>query len=163
MPMKKLLTILVLALAGSAYSQSSLPEGPKVNGIALGAKYADVVRTLGRPTREVTSRTADECTGSRTRTLQFPGLKVELFDEVRNVYTVFSFEVTSPKWDVSGTKVGDTSASIQKLFGTRGRNVAKEGAETVWYYEMSEAAPGTSNFHFRGGKLTKIVFGYTMC
>ena len=161
--MKKLLGILFLALAGSAYAQSSLPEGPKVNGIGLGAKYADAVRTLGKPTRDITNRTVDECSGSRIRVLHYPGLKVELFDAVRNQYTVFAFEVTSPKWSVSGTKVGDTTAAVQRLFGTNGRTVEKEGAETVWYYEMSEAAPGSSNFHFRNGKLSKIYFGYTMC
>ena len=161
--MKKLLTLFLLVFAGSAYSQSSLPEGPKVNGIGLGAKYAEVVRKLGKPTREVTNRNVDECIGSRIRTLYYPGLKLEFFDETRNVYTVFSAEITSPKWQISGTKIGDASASVQKLFGTNGRTTAKEGAEVIWYYDMNEDAPGSSNFHFRNGRLIKVVFGYTMC
>lgn len=159
----KLLPIFILIFAASGFAQNSLPEGPKVNGLGLDAKYGDVIRKLGKPTRQVTTRYVDECTGSHTRTLYYPGLKVELSDSEKNVYKVFAVEVTTSKWDVSGSKVGDPSTRIEKLFGTRGRNSEKEGAETIWYYDMSEAAPGLSNFYFRNGKLTKIYFGYTMC
>ena len=161
--MVKLLPILVLIFAASGFAQSSLPSGPKVNGVGLDATYAEVVRKLGKPTRQVTDKNLDECTGSHIRTLYYPGLKIELFDAEKNVYKVFSFEITSAKWDVSGSKLGDSSAKVQKLFGTRGRSSEKDGAETIWYYEMNEDAPGLSNFHFRNGKLSKVQFGYTMC
>ena len=161
--MTRLLALLVLIFPTLGFAQSSLPEGPRVNGLGLDAKYSEVIRKLGKPTRDVTDRSINECTGSRLRTLYYPGLKVELFDAETDLFKVFAFEVTSSKWDVSGSRVGDSTAAVQKLFGTRGRKVEKVGAGTVWYYEMNEEAPGLSNFHFRNGKLAKIYFGYTMC
>ena len=159
----KLLPIFILIFAASGSAQSSLPIGPKVNGVGLDARYAEVMRKLGKPIKQVTDRNLDECTGSHIRTLYYPGLKIELFDAEKNVYKVFAMEVTSAKWDVSGSRVGDASAKIQKLFGTRGRTMEKDSAGTIWYYEMNEAAPGLSNFHFRNARLVKIYFGYTMC
>src|SRR5215212_2143354 len=102
--MTKLLPVLIFIMAASGYAQSSLPDGPKVNGLGLSAKYSEVVKKFGKPTRQINDRKVDECMGSRVRTLYYPGLKVELFDQARNEYIVFAFEITSPKWAVSGTQ-----------------------------------------------------------
>lgn len=160
--MKFLFLAVILLFTAPAFSQVSLIEGIKVNGIALGAKYSDVVRKLGKPTRDVTNKEMDECMGSHVRTLTYPGLKIEL-DDAGGGFTVFSFEVTSAKYDVSGVKIGAAADAIQKRFGTKRRTVEKSKTGATWYYEMSDESPGTSNFHFRGGKLVKIESTYTMC
>lgn len=156
--------VLTILLSTAAFSQTSIREGLKVNGLALGATYAATVRKLGKPTRDVTTRTPDECTGSRTRTLTYPGLKVELIEgERKNDFTVFSFDVTSAKWDVSGVKIGDTPATIEKLFGKTGRTVARERAGPRWFYEMTDDDPGGSNLYFKNGKVIEISSTYEMC
>src|SRR5438270_9767487 len=100
--MKVLLPLVLLsALTVSVFSQTSIREGLKVNGVALGAKYADVIKKLGKPTRDVTNKKIDECIASHIRTLYYSGLKFELADDEKKLYTVFSFEVTSVSWDVS--------------------------------------------------------------
>jgi hypothetical protein len=112
--MKKLLFILVtIAAASSAYSQSALPTGLKVNGISLDTSYAAIVKKLGKPTREVTTKKIDECIGERLRTIYYPGLTIELVEGERNTFTMYAFTVTSAKWDVSGNRVGAAAASVQ--------------------------------------------------
>jgi hypothetical protein len=160
--MKFLILAAILLIAAPALAQVSLKEGLKVNDIALGTKYTDVVRKLGKPTRDVTNKKIDECMGSHVRTLTYPGLTIEL-DDGGVGFTVFSFEVTSAKYDVSGVRVGTAADAIQKRFGTKGRTVEKNKAELTWYYEMSDESPGSSNFRFRGGKLVKVVSTYMMC
>jgi hypothetical protein len=155
--------VLTLLASAAAFSQSTIRDGLKVNGLALGSTYAATVRKLGKPTRDVT-RKADECTGSRTRTLTYPGLKVELIEgDRRNDFTVFSFDVTSAKWDVSGVKIGDTPATIERLFGKTGRTIEKERTGPRWFYEMTDEAPGGTNFYFRNGKVVEISSTYEMC
>jgi hypothetical protein len=160
--MNKLLPILLLILSALASSQTSLPDGLKVNGVGLGAKYAEVVRKLGKPTRDVTSRKADECIGSKNRTLTYPGLKIEL-DDPGSGYQVFFFEITSAKWNASRATIGASTTVIQKLFGTRGRTVDNDKSGPSWSYSMPDDNPGASTFYFSGGKLVKMISGYEMC
>ena len=155
--------ILLTTLAVSGLSQTSIKDGLNVNGVGLGAKYTDVVKKLGKPTRDVTNRKMDECIGAHIRTINYPGLKLELSDDGKRVFTVFSFEVTSTNWNVSGAKVGSEQADIQKLFGVKGRTVQKEKAGPLWLYEMTDESPGSSNFFFKAGKVVKIQSGYEMC
>ena len=162
--MKLLFPLFILAaLSVPVLSQTSIRDGLKVNGVALGTKYSDVVKKLGKPTRDITNRKMDECIASRIRTLYYSGLKLELADDEKKVYTVFSFEVTTANWNVSGAKIGDAQSEIQKLFGTTGRTVQKETAGPLWMYEMTNESPGSSNFFFKSGKLVRIQSGFEMC
>jgi len=155
--------ILFAAFAISAVGQNSIREGLKVNGLALGSTYAQTIKTFGKPVRDITSRKIDECIGSRTRTLTYPGLKVELVEGERNAFTVFAFEVTSTKWSFSGIKIGEPAEQIQRRFGTSGRTVEREKTGQTWFYEMTDESPGGTNFYFRNGKLIKVNTGYEMC
>lgn len=162
--MKKLLFVACLLFAASVISaQSSLSKGLTVNGVALDAKYAEVTWKLGKPTRVVTTAKIDECIGARIRTVFYPGLKIEMAEgETKGDFHIFSFEITSAKWDVSGIKIGDPLVKVQKLFGTRGRRV--ENKPTLgWFYDMTDESPGSSNFLFRAGKVYKISTTYEMC
>jgi hypothetical protein len=162
--MKTLYLAIFMALAVLPLSaQSKLQNGLKVNGLGLDAKYADVIKKFGKPTRETTTAKINECIGSRLRTMHYPGLVFELVEGDRNAFTVYAFTVTSAKWDVSGDHVGDTAAKIQRLYGTRGRTVDKQRSGEQWYYEMSEDNPGGVTFLIKGGKVTEISCTYEMC
>ena len=162
--MKRLLLVGCVLLAASVVSaQSSLPKGLTVNGVALDAKYAEVTWKLGKPTRVATTAKINECIGARIRTVYYPGLKIEMVEgDSKGDFHIFSFEITSPKWDVSGVRVGDPSGKVQKLFGTRGRRV-ENNPTVVWFYDMNEESPGSSNFFFRAGNVYKISTTYEMC
>ena len=114
--MKYCFAVILLLLVTSAYSQVSLSQGPKVNGITLGATREEVVKKFGKPVSE-TKRKADECVGGTEVTLSYPGLKFRLWDDPDNPrkFTVGEFEVTSAKWDVSGVRVGRQRARGQKV------------------------------------------------
>src|SRR5438128_7549600 len=136
MKIKLILSIMLAIVFGaSVYTQSSIPNGLNVNRLPLGAKYGDVIKKLGKPTREVTSRKISECIGSRTRTVNYPGLTIELVEGDNNIFTVYAFEIRSGNWNVSGTKIGDTSANVERLFGTRGRTVEKSKIGQQWAYD----------------------------
>lgn len=155
---------ILLIFAATAYSQVSLSQGPKVNGLGLGATRTDVVRKLGKPVSE-TKRDAGECIGGTEMTLRYPGLKFVLWDDPDDArkFTVGEFEVTSAKWDVSGARVGHASAGVKKLFGTRSAE-EKQAGLPVWFYYMDESiSPGSTNFHFRNGKVVRIVSLWQMC
>lgn len=164
--MKIFRLIAILIFSASAFSQVSLKAGPKVNGLALGATREQVIRKLGKPVHEVKGK-ADECVGGTELTLQYPGLKFSLWDDPEKPgrFTVGMFEVTSAAWDVSGARVGQTSANVKKLFGTRGNEeVDRKTRKTIWYYEMDEEkGPGNTNFTFRNGKIVNILSMWLMC
>src|SRR5215217_6178401 len=113
--MKPFIPIIIFLFALPAAAQISLSEGPAVNGIRLGASYKAVVAKFGKPLREKTNG-VDECICDRTRTVNYPAARFE-FAESKGTFYVYGFDVTSPKYDVSGVKVGDASATVQKKFG----------------------------------------------
>ena len=154
---------MVLLIAAATHAQTSIREGLQVNGVALGATYAATVKKLGKPTRDVTNRQIDQCIGSRVRTLYYPGLKLELVEGEKKIFTVFSFDVTSGNWNVSGVKLGDASSVIEKQFGKIGRTIEREKAGPRWSYDMTDESPGGSNFYFKNGKLIEISSTYEMC
>jgi len=155
--------LLVLLIAAATHAQTSIREGLQVNGVALGATYAATVKKLGKPTRDVTNRQIDQCIGSRIRTLYYHGLKLELVEGEKKTFTVFSFDVTSGNWNVSGVKLGDASSVIEKQFGKIGRTIEREKAGPRWSYDMTDESPGGSNFYFKNGKLIEISSTYEMC
>ena len=149
----------ILFFAITTFAQVSLLEGPKVNGIALSATYKQVLAKFGKPSSDKINK-VDECIGDRTRTVKYPGLMFEM-DEQKGTFHVYSFEVTSPMYDVSGVKVGNAPAAVQQRFGTRKRTVENPGPR--WFYDMTDENPGGTNFYFREGKLVKIQTSYMMC
>ncbi len=164
--MRSLIFLILLILAGTAFSQTSLKEGPKVNGIGLGDAREDVRRWMGKPISE-TRKKADECVGGTEMTIRYPGLVFRLWDDPANPkkFTVGAFEVTSGTWNVSGAKIGQTPAQITRLFGKPGSRGTEPGKNRpVWYYEMDEEkSPGNTNFVFRNGKLVSILSMWLMC
>lgn len=160
--MKGLPLLIVFVLAASVSGQVSLDGGLQVNGIGLGADHKAVIKKFGKPSSDTTARQINECTGTHIRTVRFPGLKIEL-DDAAGGFKVFSFEITSGTYDVSGVKIGDAAATVEKRFGKRGRTTQKEKNGPVWLYPMSDDNPGASVFYFQNGKLNKIQTTYEMC
>lgn len=163
--MRFLLILTTLFLAGTVFSQTSLKEGPKVNGIALGATREEVVRRLGKP-RSQSKRQADECVGGVELTLNYPGLTFKLWDDAdQKNFTVGYFEVRSAAWNVSGARVGNASAAIKRRFGTRtAQEVDSQTNMLTWYYDMDEnISPGNTSFAFRRGRVYRIATMYLMC
>lgn len=160
--MKALFPVAFFLFAASAFGQMSLADGLRVNGVGLGAEFRTVVGTFGKPVRESTSKKPDECTGSRIKTLNYPGLKIEL-DDAGDGFKVFAFEVTSASYEVTGVRVGDSPSTVGKRFGTRGRSVERRKAGPMWFYDMSQENPGGSTFYFSAGRVVKIQSTYQMC
>lgn len=162
--MKLFLAIVLLSVTGTVFSQVSPKSGLNVNGVALGDTYQQVVRKLGKPVGEK-KRKADECVGGIELTLSYPGLELRLWDDVDNPkkFTVGWFEVKSAKWNVSGTKVGQTNAAVRKLLG-KPAAVQTENGLNVWFYDMDEEkGPGNTSLTFRGGKVISISTIWLMC
>jgi hypothetical protein len=155
------LLLMVLLLAVPCFAQTALSAGLKVNGIGLGASYKSVIAKFGKPTKEVTKK-GDECVPDRRKLLTYQGLTFELIEDTKKNFTVISFEVTGAKYDVSGVKLGDTQIAVNRRFGKRSSEETISGSK-VWYYEMAADNPGSSNFYFRNGKISKIQTGYEMC
>lgn len=160
-----LLIALLFFSAFSSAGQTSLREGPTVNGITLGATRGEVVKRFGKPLSE-RRREAEPCVGGTELTLRYRGAIITLWDDPEDGsrFIVGQIEVTSATWPVSGMKVGETSASVRAHFGKP--NAQENDPRTklpVWYYEMSEESPGSTNFTFRNGKLAKITAVYLMC
>jgi hypothetical protein len=165
--MKRLLLLLVILISAiSAHSQtlSDAAGGLKVNGVGLGATYKEVIRKLGKPVK-VTTATEGPCVEGKQRTVHYPGLTLELFEEDANKFIVGEFEVTSAKWSVSGAKVGMNGQAISRRFGKA--EIGEADSYTggpIWYYEIDdEAGLGNSSFFFREGRVVRIYSAFMMC
>jgi hypothetical protein len=161
LPAMKTLTLLfsiVLLFTGNAFSQFASPD-IKVNGVGLGASYREVIRKLGKPSRDYTVE-ADECVGGQSRYLVYKGLTVEMHarsSDPKDFY-VGQLEVTSSRWNVSGVRIGASPASIRKKFGpSELQNGDKKGEKVLPYFLK---APGNLYFHFRRGRLARIETYY---
>ena len=159
--MKRFIPLIIFLFALPVTAQISLTDGPAVNGLRLGATYKAIIAKFGKPLREKTNK-MDECIGDRTRVVNYPGLEFELA-ESDGTFTVYAFEVTSPKYNVSGVKVGDTPAAVQKRFGSMRRTVERVKTGPHWFYDMTDENPGGTSFYFRNGRLFSISTTYAMC
>lgn len=163
--MRHFFLLTILLVTGTSFSQTSLKAGAKVNGIALAATREQVIRKLGKPLSQ-TKKEAEPCVGGTEMVLKYPGLTLSLWSDVEGKkFSVGYFEVTSAKWNVSGIKVGDSSAAVRKRFGRRdSQEIDGHTNMLTWYYNMSdEEGPGSTNFAFRRGRVSRIVVIALMC
>lgn len=162
--MRKFLLPTILLLAGTALSQTSLKDGPKVNGIGLGATRESVIRRLGKPLSEL-KKEAEPCVSGTEMVMEYPGLTFRLWDDPNGKFSVGYFEVRSAGWNVSGARVGHSPAAIRKRFGARSsQEIDGHTNMLTWYYDMDEnSGPGSTNFAFRRGKVSRIVAILLMC
>jgi hypothetical protein len=155
--------------AGSLFGQAVDPAHVKVNGrIGLNSSYAQVVKLLGKPSKE-TKPQKEECVGGHEKTVEYPGLTFLFMDgpsRAKKTYLVMSFDVTSPKYTVSSVKIGDGEALVKQKLG---RNFTidtdRDNGNTVWTYEIGERAggPGWTSITFKKGKVVSIGSSFTVC
>ena len=89
---------------------------------------------------------------------------MDLIDDQAGKFNVITFKVTSPRWNVSGARVGWSEAAVKKRFGKPTSTEREENGDLVWYYEMTEEdGPGNSHFVFRKGRVIRITAIYFMC
>lgn len=164
MNMKTLFCLTILLISGTAFSQTSLKEGAKVNGIGLGATREEIIRRFGKPTSQ-SKKEADPCVSGTELTLNYPGLTFKLWNDLDDKFTVGYFEVRSAGWNVSGAQIGQSSAAIKKRLGTRtSQEIDGQTNMLTWYYHMGDDnGPGSTNFAFRRGKVSRIVVIALMC
>lgn len=164
--MKTLLFVAILLLpAFSLTAQTSLKEGPTVNGVRLGATQNEVRARFGKPLSQE-RREAEPCVGGTELTMRYRGAVITLWDDPNDAsrFTVGRIEVTSAAWPVSGVRVGQSSGSVRTKFGKPDAQEPDQRTKlSVWYYEMTDDSPGNTHFTFRNGKLIKITAIYLMC
>lgn len=149
---------IVLLFTVNAFSQFS-SSGINVNGVGLGVAYREVVRKLGKPSRDYTVE-ADECVGGKSRFLVYKGLTVELHPRTGNpkAFYVGRIDVTSARWNVSGVRIGARMSAIRKKFGSTGLQDGDKKGEKFLLYGLD--APGNLYFRFRRGRLFNIETFY---
>jgi PAS domain-containing protein len=122
---------------------------------------------FGKPAHE-TRPQHEECTGGNEKTVKYAGLEFYFMDGTTmkgKTYRVMSFDVSSPKYTVSGIKLGDTEGAVRTKFGKR-FTVEKDAAkgEVYWNYEIGEKdGPGQTTVTLKNGKVTAISSSYTVC
>lgn len=156
----------VLVMAGAIFGQVD-PGKLRFNGVGLGSTYGQVVKALGKPSRE-TKPKKEECIGGREKSANYAGASFSFMDgdsADRKTFKVVSFEVTSPNYSVSGIKVGDSQLTVRRVLGSKFTSSAGDVAGTTdWTYEISdEEGPGWTTVTFKKGKVVSISSSYTVC
>ncbi len=157
----------VVLLAVPVFGQTVNPAKLKLKGIGLDSTYAQVVRALGKPGSEEPAK-AEGCIGGRERSIMYPGLSFYMMDggsKSGKTFEVKAFEITAPKYLVSGIKIGDTPALVRKRFGRKYTvDTEREPNEITWTYEMGDRyGPGSTSVIFKNGKVMKIASSYQVC
>lgn len=156
-----------LLLTIPAFGQTVNPAKLKFKGIGLDSTYAQVVRALGKPTSEEKPK-PEECIGGRERSIMYPGLSFYMMDgdsKSGKTFEVKAFEITAPKYLVSGVKIGDTPAVVRQKFGRKYTvDTEREPNEIIWTYEMGDRyGPGSTTVVFKNGKVMKISSAFLVC
>lgn len=156
-----------LILAASISAQTTNPAKLKFNGIGLYSTLAQVKKALGKPKMDGKPK-EEGCIGAREKEVEYDGASFWFMDgdsKDGKTFEVKAFEVTSPKYIVSGIKVGDTELNVRRRLGTKftGSKDDETGAD-VWTYEFPESGdPGSTSIYISRGKVTKITSAHMVC
>lgn len=165
-----LFTTVILGLifaAGPVSGQTVNPAKLKFKGLGLDSTYAQVVKVLGKPELEDPPK-KEECIGGHEKYVSYDGITFYMMDgdsKDKKTFEVKGFEVSTSGILVSGIKVGDTPATVKKVFGRKYTvDTTRVPGETMWYYEMNDRdGPGTTTVVFKNGKVIKIASDYQVC
>jgi len=155
--MKQLFFILFVAFALSITASAQRID-LQVNGVEVGATEAIVVQKLGKPSSRKKGGIVPCHDGETLLTLRYPGLVLELAEDINGNFTVFTVTVTSPKWSVSGISVGASVEDVRKKFGS-GKLTKEKGLVYLSYY----ITDGYANFVFQNNKLVKVDWELNLC
>lgn len=124
----------------------------RIDGVGQGTTLKGVIGVLGQPLKSI-KLPRNDCADARELKLEYEGLTLYLLDdESGNGYRVYSFEVISPNWNVSGIRIGDRFERFEQTFG---RSVS--GSYTTITYE------GWIGLETQDGKLVSIFVETTLC
>ena len=155
--MKHFFSILFIAFALSITASAQEIIDLQVNGVGIGATDTEVILKLGKPTSRKKGR-MNECVGGEPLTLRYPGLVLELSEDMDDKFTVLTVTVTSPKWSVSGISIGASVNQVRKKFGDS--KLTKEKGLEYLNYSISD---GYANFVFRKKTLVEIYWELNLC
>lgn len=164
-----MLSIIVLSLIASSVSAQTVnPAKIKFKGIGLDSTYAQVVKALGKPDTEEIAK-EEGCIGGHEKSIKYAsGISFYMMDgdsKGGKTFEVKGFELTAPGYIVSGIQIGDTPATVRKIYG-RKYTIDKdpETGETIWLYAMNDRdGPGTTGVVFKNGKVSRIASDYQVC
>jgi hypothetical protein len=167
--MKQILfLVLTIFLALSVSAQSKTREiDLKINGIGSGASYSAVIGKFGKPRRNKKEKVAASTSCSNEAetylTLNYSGLIIELLGDGKGRdLTVYSIEITSPKWIItSGISIGASMEDIKAKFRQPDSESEYLGETTLYY--VSKGNTGGVNFEFRNNKLVRVEMKETLC
>ena len=147
-----LLALFSLCAVVQAQSQHHL-----VKGITLNDSLAKVKQHLGKPTSEALTE-PNECNdGAPDMQLRYPGMVVTLSKDAHQQFTVSSIDITSATLEVSGIRLGDSTAQVKRVFGNG------EMSNNVMVYDFEPQSGQTYEFTIRAGKVSHIKFNSYMC
>ena len=170
MKLQQLLIFMGIVAFASAptVAQAVNPANLKINGvIGLRSTYAQVIKTLGKPASE-SKPTMEQCTGGYEKTADYTGAMFYFMNGPSRdgkTFEVESFIVSSPKWTVSGVKVGDAEAVVTRKYGRRfsaGKD-PETGARTLTYEMGERRGPGQTTVTVKNGKVVKIASALMVC
>lgn len=153
----------VLTVSG----QTVNPAKVKFKGIGLDSTYAQVVKALGSPANEEIAQ-EEGCIGGHEKSIKYAGISFYMMDgdsKDKKTFEVKAFELTAPGYIVSGIKIGDTPATVKKIFGRKyTTDTERESGEITWLYAMNDRdGPGTTRVVFKNGKVSMIASDYQVC
>lgn len=130
----------------------------RINGIGSGTSYSAAIRKLGKPLQSKTTKfkASDACSAKVEThlTINYSGLEITFLGSGRgHNLSAYRIEINSPKWIVSGIKIGAEPKDVQTRFGEPNSKAENIG-ETVFYYVMKDNL-GVVNFYFQSNKLKK--------
>lgn len=165
----KLITAGALGLMFTAISlaQTTNPAKLKFNGIGLDSTLAQVKKALGKP--KMDGKPQEEgCVGAREKYVEYDGASFYLMDgDSRDgkTFEVRAFDVTSPKYVVSGIKVGDTELNVRRRLGTKFEKRKDDvTGDEYWLYMFDDSgSPGSTSIHITRGRVTKISSAQQVC
>lgn len=158
---------LVVMFAAIGFGQTVDPAKLKVNGVGLDSTYARVVKALGKPVKNGPA-TEEGCIGGREKYVEFDGARFYFMDgdsKGGKTFEVKSFNITAPKYVVSGLKVGDTELAVRRRLGSKFvKQDDEESGAVVWSYEFPETGnPGFTSIYIKRGKIVKIAVAAMVC
>jgi hypothetical protein len=157
--MKRFLLFVLVTLFALPLTALSQPLDLKIKGVEIGTPYSTVIRKLGKPLSRKES-SGFPCDDGPMLTLHYLGLTIKLIEDNngRNFF-VASMEVTSPKWIISETAIGESIKDVQRKFGKNNKMRKEKGLENLPYFIKD----GYANFYFRNKKLVKVAWELNAC
>lgn len=162
-----ILVTIVLFTVSAISAQTVNPAKIKFKGVGLDSTYSQVVKALGKPDTEDASK-EEGCIGGHEKSIKYAGIAFYMMDgdsKDKKTFEVKSFELTAPGIPVSGIKIGDTPATVKKLYGPKHTTDKDPNTgETIWLYNMNDQdGPGSTRVVFKNGKVSMIASDYQVC